>query len=327
MRWPRSVKASAGDGHPRSSPRWPIVALTVTWLAGLLAIALTVVPDGCWYSYFAVDYSVGFIRRGLAGELVGLVPTSDQLTALKFLRWLPEAGRHSSAAVARGWRRRSRPAGAAPNDACWLCTADSVPAFRFRIRHFFGSTGPVRRRCPHRPVHRLDSGEVRSRRINCQRRLWLHHRGADADSRGHSAAFRFGCGSQHERAREHLNTGRFWLASAIAVIPGVERASITGVVTLFGRRGVSATLCERVPHLRDGTAVKAWPPTLARRSDRSSAAFITTSTITVGTCRWIAQLFDQGLDGMRFIAGVGPVALFGSTVVGLALLAITVFAA
>ncbi len=66
-------------------------ALLVLWAAVLMTLAITVVPDGYWYSYFVIDYSVGFIRRGLAGELLGLFGPEHYFLGLAVLRWIPTA--------------------------------------------------------------------------------------------------------------------------------------------------------------------------------------------------------------------------------------------
>lgn len=52
-------------------------AAIAAWAAAVLWCAIKVVPlDVYWMSYYAADYTHGFIRRGLAGELipVGAVP-------------------------------------------------------------------------------------------------------------------------------------------------------------------------------------------------------------------------------------------------------------
>ncbi|MEJ6537835.1 MAG: hypothetical protein QNL98_11470, partial [Mycobacterium sp.] len=69
---------------------YAIAGLLLTlWATVLTGIALTVVPDGYWFSYYSVDYTLGFVRRGLAGELVGLIPGDEYFSSLRVLRWLP----------------------------------------------------------------------------------------------------------------------------------------------------------------------------------------------------------------------------------------------
>lgn len=43
------------------------------------------------FSYYVVDYSQGFVRRGLAGEVLNLFPADLYFTSLLFLRWLVSA--------------------------------------------------------------------------------------------------------------------------------------------------------------------------------------------------------------------------------------------
>ena len=67
------------------------VAIAI-WSAAVLCFAINIVPlDVYWMSYYAVDYTFGFVRRGLAGELVGLVPGHYFAVSLG-LRWLSVRG-------------------------------------------------------------------------------------------------------------------------------------------------------------------------------------------------------------------------------------------
>ena len=66
------------------------VAIAI-WAAVVLCFAVNIVPlDVYWMSYYAVDYTYGFVRRGLAGELVGLAPGHWFAVTLG-LRWLSTA--------------------------------------------------------------------------------------------------------------------------------------------------------------------------------------------------------------------------------------------
>ena len=51
-----------------------VAVLLALWALALLALNLPLIPDTYWYSYYAIDYSLGFLRRGLAGELVVCCP-------------------------------------------------------------------------------------------------------------------------------------------------------------------------------------------------------------------------------------------------------------
>ncbi len=68
-----------------------IAVAIATWSTAVLWFAINIVPlDVYWMSYYAVDYTVGFVRRGLAGELAGLIPGHYFAAALG-LRWLSTA--------------------------------------------------------------------------------------------------------------------------------------------------------------------------------------------------------------------------------------------
>jgi hypothetical protein len=82
----------ASRARTRSRLRYRTVAgLLLLWLVVLLAVAILCEPDIYWFSYFSVDYTVGFVRRGLAGEMLGLFPADLYFTGLRTLRWLVSA--------------------------------------------------------------------------------------------------------------------------------------------------------------------------------------------------------------------------------------------
>jgi len=81
-------RAAAEDRRGRAFYK-RAAALLAIWAAVVLAIALSMAPDAYWYSYYAVDYSLGWIRRGLAGEIHGLFPDEHYFVGLAVLRWVP----------------------------------------------------------------------------------------------------------------------------------------------------------------------------------------------------------------------------------------------
>lgn len=84
---PRDDPAPVVVGH---SARW-VYALSIwviIWSAVHLFIQRIAFPnDVVWLQYYAVNYEFGFIRRGLAGELVRPFPGSHYLTASYMLLW------------------------------------------------------------------------------------------------------------------------------------------------------------------------------------------------------------------------------------------------
>lgn len=83
------------SGEPPSSARrlvYAIVGLVMLlYLASWVAFTSVYVQNLQFFSYYAVDYSHGFVRRGLAGELVDLFPADLYFTGLLIVRWLVPA--------------------------------------------------------------------------------------------------------------------------------------------------------------------------------------------------------------------------------------------
>lgn len=68
-----------------------IAVAIASWATAVLWFAIKVIPlDVYWMSYYTADYTHGFVRRGLAGELAGLAPR-HYFAATLGLRWLSTA--------------------------------------------------------------------------------------------------------------------------------------------------------------------------------------------------------------------------------------------
>lgn len=65
--------------------------LSMLYVTTCVAFASVYEPNLQFFSYYAVDYSQGFVRRGLAGEILGLFPSDLYFTGLVTLRWLVPA--------------------------------------------------------------------------------------------------------------------------------------------------------------------------------------------------------------------------------------------
>lgn len=79
-----------------------IATFLALWASVLVALNLTVIPDTYRYSYYAIDYTVGPVRRGLAGELVGLLP-GDQFSQQRVGRWTSSIAFFIALAVLAWW--------------------------------------------------------------------------------------------------------------------------------------------------------------------------------------------------------------------------------
>lgn len=75
--------------------------LLVPYLALWVVFAALFEPDLQFYSYYAINYDQGFVRRGLAGEIADMFPPNLYFAGLSILRWsVPVLFAASIAAVA-----------------------------------------------------------------------------------------------------------------------------------------------------------------------------------------------------------------------------------
>ncbi len=106
---PRSGQAGFNAGRPvdtEEPPRAPqsnepstrrglvyaIVGLLVLfYLASWVVFTSVYEPNLQFFPYYAVDYSQGFVRRGLGGQILDLFPADRYFTGLLILRWLVPA--------------------------------------------------------------------------------------------------------------------------------------------------------------------------------------------------------------------------------------------
>jgi hypothetical protein len=79
--------------YPRlADKRARVYVLVSVWVVGWAIVHLflvtAVLPNTIlWLSYYAVDYSSGFVRRGLAGELIRIFPFGDYFIAARTVLW------------------------------------------------------------------------------------------------------------------------------------------------------------------------------------------------------------------------------------------------
>ena len=65
--------------------------LVLLYVASWVVFASLYEPDLQFFAYYAVDYSQGFVRRGLGGEILDIFPADRYFTGLLILRWLVPA--------------------------------------------------------------------------------------------------------------------------------------------------------------------------------------------------------------------------------------------
>ncbi|MCX2930189.1 hypothetical protein ORI20_07880 [Mycobacterium sp. CVI_P3] len=290
--------------------------LLVVWAAVLLTIALTVIPDGYWYSYFVIDYSVGFIRRGLAGEILGLFPREHYFGALAVLRWIPTvafalglAAVAWSVAVSSGRSQRRR----------LLALLIPVLPFGFAFGLFSARTDLLGGAA-------LIGLAVALTRVSTARAtvissavygsvlavLTLIHE---------ATPFLFGLGvlAALTVLADRLDARAFRASAALALGPGIVVAM---TLAAFGKQGVSAQLCQLVQHGPMDHPL-AGKPSIGQLL----SGFHYYVDYHDWFCRAFLPLFDMTfVEGLRFVGSIGVVALAGSTVYGIATLVISMLA-
>ncbi|MDT7759105.1 MAG: hypothetical protein QOH27_5003 [Mycobacterium sp.] len=294
-----------------------LAALLFVWLTCLVAVALTAfVPQMYFFSYFSVDYTLGFARRGLAGELLDLFPADQYFTGLLTLRWLVSAlfivslGAVAYTATVRFGRSERR---------LMLALLLPVLPFGFAFAIF----------CPHTDLlgaAALAAFAAMLGWCNEDRSIVL---GSTAYglitailTLVHEAIpVLFSLGAI--LAIVVLTTGRSVrvqrLCAVVAVAPGLV---ITMTTVLLGRHGITSELCALVPH---------------RLVDWPAAGNLTMGQMLSGqhsyvdyndwVCRVIIKRLDQTpTDASRFVASIGAGPLIAMTVFGIIVFALTIVA-
>ena len=284
------------------------VAIAI-WSAVVLCFAINIVPlDVYWMSYYAVDYTFGFVRRGLAGELVGLVPGHYFAVSLG-LRWLSTAVYVGGLALLMGVvlfsRRRSERR---------LMVAMLIPLLPFGIPFAAYSARPDLFGAAALIVFTVALAFARSRvvALTCCAAygvviaiLTLVHEaiGLQFALGAVLAIVVLGAALGPTRRRGAL----------LAVMPGVGTAV---VVAAFGRHDIASQLCSAVPHhpMPNPLATITSFPTLAQYVFGGQP---TQTDYHDWVCRNVMPIYDYGIvDAMRVVAHIGVVGLTASLVFG-----------
>jgi hypothetical protein len=300
-----------------NSKRTAIIGLMLMlWALAMITLSVTYVPDLYWYSYYSVDYTLGFVRRGLAGELLGLFPRNQYFIGLSVLRWLSTIILAIALVVlARTVALRS---GRSERRLMLALLTPLLPCgFTYGLfsarPDLIGATA-------------LICFAIALKSAGSERTIIIASAvfgGATAIfTLAHEAIpFLFGLGVlaamavlAHERSEKTLH-----LSAALAIVPGLLTAF---AIALLGKRGISKQLCELVPR---------GPVNHPLAGDPSFGELLVgfrfESDYHDWMCRCIAPFFDQTIfDATNFVASIGVIALLGSSALGIALLTLTITA-
>lgn len=292
-----------------------IAAVLGVWAAILVALNLTVIPDTYWYSYYAIDYTVGFVRRGLAGELVGLLPL-DSFDQQRVGRWVSSIAFYCALAVLAWWIavRSGR------SERRWQVALLIVVlpfGFGFGLLQagatLYGGTAliffgiAVAAAKSNRGIFTASAifGAVSIVLVLVHEAIPL--------------LFGLGVVAVLVVLAEQLGGKALWANFALALGPGLVTAAI---VAVFGRHGVSDELCALIPHAQVNNPL-AGKPTLQQLLN----GFRYYDDYHDWACRNITPFYNRDfMDGIRYVGRLGVAGMLVNTVYGIGVLAIAIVA-
>lgn len=291
------------------------VALTV-WAAVLVVLNLTLIPDVYWYSYYAIDYSLGFVRRGLGGELANLLPVDSAFAAQRIGRWVCTVAFYIALA-ALAWWIAVRSGRSERRVQLALLVVVLPFGFGFGLLQagstLFGGTALI--------LFGLAVARAKSDRavlLTCAVYgvalivLVLIHE---------AIPLLFGLGVVAVLAvlASRLDTKSFVAGCALALGPGLVTALL---VAALGKHGIGDQLCELIPHALVNNPL-AGKPTLSQLLN----GYTYYDDYHAWACRNITPFYNRDLvDGIRYVGRLGPAGMIVNTVYGIAVFALAIAA-
>jgi hypothetical protein len=291
-----------------------VAVLLALWAAVILFLAVAVIPDAYWYSYYAVDYTVGFVRRGLAGELIRLVPGDDYFAEQRVGRWLSSGVYVISLALLAWWLVLKSGRSERRLQLGFLV---AVLPFGFALGMLSGGS-TLFGSLP------LVVFAIALTRANSERFVFVASAAygvvtAVATLVHEAIPLLFGLGAILALTVLTNQLGRraLWINYGLALGPGLVTAA---VVAVFGRHGVSSELCALVPHGQVNNPLAGHPT-----AGQLLRGFHYYDDYHRWACANITPFYDRDLgDAIRYVGRLGAAGMIVNTVYGAALLAATV---
>lgn len=292
-----------------------VMLLLLLWLAITLYGNSVYAPQMWWFSYFSVDYSSGFVRRGLAGEILGLFPMDRYFVGVWTLRWLV-SGIFIAALASVAWIVAVK----SGRSERRLMLALLVLVLPFGIGAAISAPQTDLLAGAALALFAVVLSSVKERRmlllasvcygITVAVLTLIHEASPLLYSLGAIVAIVV-LSVESPIADQRLG-------ALLAVTPGLGAAA---AVALLGQRGVSSQLCALVPHRPLN-----WPAAggLSSREILNGQRFYLDYHDWV--CRNVISKMDQApVDAARYVLGFGAAALVSSMALGIFVFAMTVF--
>jgi hypothetical protein len=291
-----------------------VAVLLAVWAAALLTLNLTLIPDTYWYSYYAVDYTVGFLRRGLAGELVGLLPGEDQFFEHRVGRWV-SSGAFFVALATLAWWIAVRSGRSERRLQLALLLVVLPFGFAFGLLQagstLFGGTALI--------LFGVSVARAKSDRSVLVTSAIFGAVSIVLVLIHEAIPLLFGLGVIAVLAvlANQLEQKAFWASCALALGPGLVTVV---VVAVFGRHGVADELCALIPHAQVSNPL-AGKPTLGQLL----SGFRYYDDYHDWACRNITPFYNRDLvDGIRYVGRLGVAGMIVNTVFGVGVVAIAI---
>jgi hypothetical protein len=291
-------------------------ALVGLWAAALLALTITVIPDLYWYSYYAVDYTVGFVRRGLAGEMLSWLPGQNQFIEQRVGRWL-SSGAFIAALAGLAWWVAVRSGRSERRLQLALLVAVLPFGFAFGLLQagstLFGGALLV--------VYAIALAASESDRAVRITSALFGVSTAIATLIHEAIPVLFGLGviTALIVLPKRLSPPAFWANLFLALGPGM--ATALGVAA-FGRRGVSDELCALIPNGLVNNPLAGNPT--AGELLRGYKYYVDYQD---WACRNITPFYDRDLgDAVRYVGRLGPDGMAVNTMFGIGVFVISILA-
>ena len=290
-----------------------LAALLALWALVLLALNLTLGLDTYSYSYYSIDYTFGFVRRGLAGELVKLLPGDNAFIHQRIGRWISSGVFFFALGVLAWWIAASSGRSERRKQLALLLTV--LPfGYSFGLLSagstLYGGAALIMFGVAVARAGSANSVLIASTIFGLATALLaLIHE---------AIPFLIGLGviTVISTLANQMGRIKFWFCCALALGPGLAMAA---VIAVFGVHGVADQLCTLMPHAQINNPLAGNPSFMDLL-----AGYRHYDDYHDWACRNITPLYNKGIvDGMRFVGLLGPAGMIINTVYGLGLVILT----
>lgn len=290
--------------------------LLAGWAAALLALTVTLIPDLYWYSYYAVDYTIGFLRRGLAGEILSWLPGENQFVEQRIGRWV-SSGMFIAALACLAWWVAFRSGRSERRVQLAFLVAVLPFGFAFGLLQagstLFGGALLV--------LYAIAVAAAESERsvVVASAVFGLATIVTTLIHEAIPLLFGLGVIATLVVLANRLRPKAFWTSLGLALGPGMVTALAVAAV---GKRGVSAELCALIPNGMVNNPLAGNPTT--GELLRGYKFYVDYQD---WACRNITPFYDRDLiDAVHYVGRLGPDGMAVNTVFGLGVFAITILA-